>query len=30
VLPEGDQRFEYLNCHPDTGVLSWFEAERLR
>jgi hypothetical protein len=30
VLPEGDQRFEYLNCHPNTGLLSWFEAERLR
>lgn len=30
VLPEGDQRFEYLNCHPETGVLPWFEAEQLR
>jgi aldoxime dehydratase len=30
VLPQGDQRFEYLNCHPDTGLLPWFEAERLR
>jgi aldoxime dehydratase len=30
VLPEGDQRFEYLNCHPATGLLSWFDAEQLR
>jgi aldoxime dehydratase len=30
VLPEGDQRLEYLNCHPDTGLLSWFDAEQLR
>jgi aliphatic aldoxime dehydratase len=30
VLPEGGQRFEYLNCHPDTGLLSWFDAQRLR
>jgi aldoxime dehydratase len=30
ILPEGDQRFEYLNCHPDTGLLSWFDAEPLR
>jgi aldoxime dehydratase len=30
VLPEGGHRFEYLNCHPDTGLLSWFDAERVR
>jgi aldoxime dehydratase len=30
VLPEGDQLFEYLNCDPDTGLLAWFAAERLR
>jgi aliphatic aldoxime dehydratase len=30
VLPEGDQRFEYLNCHPETGILPWFEATQLR
>lgn len=30
VLPEGGHRFEYLNCHPDTGLLSWFDADRLR
>jgi aldoxime dehydratase len=30
VLPQGDQRFEYLNCAPDTGLLPWFDAERLR
>jgi aldoxime dehydratase len=29
VLPEGGHRFEYLNCHPETGLLSWFGAERL-
>jgi aldoxime dehydratase len=30
VLPEGGHTFEYLNCHPETGLLSWFDAERLR
>jgi aldoxime dehydratase len=30
VLPEGGHKFEYLNCHPETGLLSWFDAERLR
>jgi aldoxime dehydratase len=30
VLPEDGQRFEYFNCHPDTGLLPWFEAEQLR
>jgi hypothetical protein len=29
VLPEGDQCFEYLNCDPRTGLLPWFEAERI-
>ena len=24
VLPEG-QVFEYLNCHPKTGLLPWFK-----
>jgi len=30
ILPEGDQRFEYLNCHPETGLLPWCDAQRLR
>ena len=30
VLPEGGQRFEYLNCHPKTGLLPWFPGERIR
>ncbi|MDI4237143.1 phenylacetaldoxime dehydratase family protein [Bradyrhizobium sp. Arg237L] len=30
VLPEGGHTFEYLNCHPDTGLLSWFDAKKLR
>jgi hypothetical protein len=30
ILPEGDQCFEYVNCHPSTGLLPWFEAEQLR
>lgn len=30
VLPAGGQLFEYLNCHPDTGLLSWFDARLLR
>jgi hypothetical protein len=29
ILPEGDQRFEYVNCHPATGLLRWFDGERL-
>ncbi|MGV7030882.1 phenylacetaldoxime dehydratase family protein [Methylobacterium symbioticum] len=29
VLPEEGQRFEYVNCDPGTGLLPWFEAERL-
>lgn len=24
VLPGNGQHFEYLNCHADTGLLSWF------
>jgi aldoxime dehydratase len=27
LRPEG-QRFEYLNCHPQTGILSYFDASR--
>lgn len=30
VLPEGEQQIEYLNCHPETGLLPWLDAERLR
>ncbi len=30
VLPEGGHTFEYLNCHPDTGLLPWFDAQKLR
>lgn len=30
VMLEGGHRFEYLNCHPDTGLLPQFNAERLR
>ncbi|WP_119273596.1 phenylacetaldoxime dehydratase family protein [Taklimakanibacter deserti] len=29
VLPEGGQRFEYVNCHPRTGLLPYFEGSRL-
>lgn len=29
VLPAGGQLFEYYNCHPGTGLLGWFEGERL-
>jgi hypothetical protein len=29
VLVAADQRFEYLNCHPRTGLLPYFEAVRL-
>jgi len=28
VLPEGGHTFDYLNCHPDTGLLPWFEGRR--
>ena len=27
VLPEGGQVFEYVNCHPETGLLPYFDAE---
>jgi aldoxime dehydratase len=26
VLPGHGQHFEYLNCHPQTGLLNWFEG----
>lgn len=29
VLPAGDQLFEYINCGPETGLLRWFDGERL-
>lgn len=29
VLTAEGQRFEYLNCHPQTGLLPYFEAERV-
>lgn len=29
VLPEGGQRFEYLNCHAQTGLLPYFDAHRI-
>lgn len=29
VLPEDGQRFEYLNCCPETGLLAWFDGDRL-
>jgi len=29
VLPEGGHTFEYLNCHPDTGLLPWFKGRQL-
>jgi hypothetical protein len=29
VLPEQGQAFEYLNCAPGTGLLNYFEGERL-
>jgi aldoxime dehydratase len=29
VLPEGGHTFDYLNCHPDTGLLPWFQGQRL-
>lgn len=30
VLPKDGQLFEYLNCHPETGLLPWFEGRPLR
>lgn len=27
VLPAGGQTFEYINCHPKTGVLPYFESQ---
>jgi aldoxime dehydratase len=27
VLPAADQVFEYINCHPDTGLLPYFPSE---
>lgn len=27
VLPEGALHAEYVDCHPGTGLLPWFEAE---
>jgi len=29
VLPQGDQLFEYTNCHDATGLLPWFDGECL-
>ncbi|GMK55791.1 hypothetical protein CspeluHIS016_0208470 [Cutaneotrichosporon spelunceum] len=29
VLPEG-QTFEYINCHPETGLLPFFDTEQVR
>ena len=29
VLPDGGGTFDYVNCSPTTGILSWFAAERL-
>jgi aldoxime dehydratase len=26
VLPSTDQVFEYVNCHPDTGLLPYFPS----
>jgi aliphatic aldoxime dehydratase len=26
VLPAGDQLFEYINCHPETGLLPYFPS----
>ena len=27
VLPHKEQLFEYVNCHPGTGLLPFFESE---
>jgi hypothetical protein len=29
VLPSSDQVFEYVNCHPDTGLLPYFPSVEL-
>jgi len=29
VLPAEGQRFEYVNCHPRTGLLPWFEVREI-
>lgn len=29
VLPQG-QVFEYINCHPETGLLPYFDGEKVR
>jgi aliphatic aldoxime dehydratase len=29
VLPAEGQHFEYLNCAPRTGLLPYFDGERL-
>ncbi|GGF59013.1 hypothetical protein GCM10007301_18380 [Azorhizobium oxalatiphilum] len=29
VLPEGEQTLDYINCAPETGLLRWFEADRI-
>lgn len=29
ILKSGDLQTEYLNCHPDTGLLPFFDAEEL-
>ena len=29
VLPAGDQFFEYIHCGPKTGLLRWFDGERV-
>lgn len=28
IIKEGDLKAEYINCHPDTGLLPYFEEER--
>ncbi|EME89490.1 uncharacterized protein MYCFIDRAFT_26081 [Pseudocercospora fijiensis CIRAD86] len=28
ILKEGECGFEYVNCHPKTGVIGWVEMER--
>jgi hypothetical protein len=30
VLPSTDQLFEYVNCHPDTGLLPYFPSVEIR
>lgn len=29
VLPENDQLFEYVNCHPMTGLMPWFPGKAI-